>query len=143
MVDTEKVIRNGIRYKAMVHKVHKVYKVYKVVRKYPYKPYKPYKLYNLINFFYFLIFSVTQNSPKYFPRRILVCESIEGIEPRNGAIIGTNTHWRSIWRLRHLEYFPGLGGISKKLSDIEIMRPNMARVIRYLVMNGRLWARTL
>ena len=68
---------------------------------------------------------------------------MDGMEPKKGAMIGTSTHWSSMYKFRHLEYLAGRGGISKKLKDIDIARPNMANVIRYLVMNGRLCAKTL
>jgi len=42
--------------------------------------------------FYYLSFGVTQNSVKYFFIRILVCESIAGIAPNVGAIIGISNH---------------------------------------------------
>jgi len=57
----------------------------------------PYTSYQIPDTNYsFLTFSVTQNSPKYFPRSIRVCESTAGIAPKKGAVIGTRNHCRNI-----------------------------------------------
>jgi hypothetical protein len=92
---------------------------------------------------YFFIFSVTQNSPKYFLINIRVWESMAGSAPRTGAMKGARNHCENIYMYLFLGYLAGLGGSKKKLKNIDVIKPTSAIVMRYLVTSGRLCAITL